>query len=264
MKRNIIKFSTLVFAMLFVLSSCKTYQKVPYFQDAENNSALQMHEAAPLLIQPGDKLYIQVKAQGNDMINNMFSMLGGNGYSNVTSTSNSPYGYTVNDFGNIDFPVVGTIHAAGLTRSELESTVKKLILESGQSNNVAVSVSFINLKINVMGEVQSPGQYSIDRDQVTILDALSEARDLTIYGRRDNVKVLRMVDGKQQIYCVDLTNAEELMKSPVYYLKQNDVVYVEPNKAKSQNSEIGSMTTLWFSAISILISLSALVVNIVK
>lgn len=264
MKKRLVKLSVLAFTLLIALSSCETSKKVAYFQDAEHNSKFQAHAAAPLLIQPGDKLFIQVKAQGNEIINNMFSMFGATGYSNVTSVNNTPYGYTVNPNGNIDFPVVGSIHVAGLTRSQVEDIVKKLILESGQSNNVAVSVSFMNLKINVMGEVQSPGEYNIERDQVTILDAIAAARDLTIYGRRDNVKVLRMEDGKQHTYTIDLTNTDNVMNSPVYYLKQNDVVYVEPNKAKTQNSEIGSMTTLWFSAVSILISLSSLIINIVK
>ena len=115
-----------------------------------------------------------------------------------------------------------------------------------------------------MGEVTSAGRYSIDRDEITILDAISMARDLTIYGKRDNVKVLRMENGHQHVYKVNLCDAKSLMNSPVYYLKQNDIVYVEPNKAKSQNSEIGSMTTLWFSATSIGVSLISLLYNILK
>ena len=141
-------------------------------------------------------------------------------------------------------------------KEQVEETIKNSILQTGQARDITVLATFTNLEISVMGEVTSAGRYSIDRDEITILDAISMARDLTIYGKRDNVKVLRMENGHQHVYKVNLCDAKSLMNSPVYYLKQNDIVYVEPNKAKSQNSEIGSMTTLWFSATSIGVSTS--------
>lgn len=263
-KSNQILFSGLFLIAIFCLTSCDTYKKVAYFQDVTSQSKIPAQTVTPLKFQKGDKLYVQVKVQGNEVLSSMFSMLIGSNYSNVTSTSNTPYGYTIDSKGNIDFPVVGIVHLEGLTRDQAEEVIKAAILKSGQAKEVTVVVSYLNLSINVMGEVASPGSYSIEKDHVTILEAISMARDLTIYGRRDNVKVLRQENGHQNIYTVDLTNITELMKSPVYYLKQNDVVYVEPNKAKAQNSEIGSMTTLWFSATSILISIASLVVNILN
>ena len=267
MKKAFIKMAGLLMVLTLAASSCKTHKQVAYFQDTDTINIVQTYPETPVLIQNGDKLFIQVKAQGSEVINSMFTMAmtGSSGYaSGINSTQNSPYGYTVNEQGDIDFPVIGKLHVAGLTRSQVESTVKNAILSSGQARDVTVTVTFTNLEISVMGEVNSPGRYSIDRDEVTILDALSMARDLTIYGRRENVKVLRMENGHQHVYKINLCDAKSMMASPVYYLKQNDVVYVEPNKVKSQNSEIGSMTTLWFSATSIGVSLVSLLVNILK
>ena len=263
MKKSIKLIGLLLLAVCF-LTSCSTYKKVGYFQDTDSLKWIKTQTFTPLRVQKGDRIYIQVKVQGSEILNSMFSMMGGTSYSNITSTQNSPYGYTVNDKGNIDFPVVGSIHVEGLTRSQVEATVKKAILDNGQARDVAVAVTFMNLAVSVIGEVQSPGRYTIEKDDVTILDAISMAKDLTIYGKRENVKVLRQEGDHQNVYTIDLTNAEQVMNSPVYYLKQNDVVYVEPNKAKSQNSEIGSMTTLWFSATSIGVSLISLLVNILK
>lgn len=263
MKKNL-KFLGMILLAVLLLSSCSTYKKVGYFQDTDSLKWVQTQAPTQLRIQKGDKLYIQVKAQGSEIINSMFSMLGGSGYSNVTSTQNSPYGFTVNDRGNIDFPVIGSLHVEGLTRAQVEELVKNTIIRSGQAKDVTVAVAYMNLTVSVLGEVTSPGRYSIEKDEVTILDAISLAKDLTIYGKRENVKVLRQEGSHQNIYTIDLTNAQQVMNSPVYYLKQNDVVYVEPNKAKAQNSEIGSMTTLWFSATSIGVSLVSLLVNILK
>ena len=264
MKKGFIKLTGALMLLALAVSSCKTHKQVAYFQDTDTVNIVQTHQATPVLIQNGDKLFIQVKAQGSEVINSMFTMSNGTGYSNVTSTQNSPYAYTVNEQGDIDFPVIGELHVAGLTRSQVETSVKNAILSSGQARGVTVNVTFTNLEISVMGEVTSPGRYTIDRDEVTILDAISMARDLTIYGRRENVKVLRMENGHQHAYKINLCDAKSMMASPVYYLKQNDIVYVEPNKVKSQNSEIGSMTTLWFSATSIGVSLISLLVNILK
>ena len=130
--------------------------------------------------------------------------------------------------------------------------------------NFIVNVRMVNYKISVLGEVARPNTYTVSNEKVNILEALALAGDLTIYGRRDGVKLIREnADGTKQIMPVNLNDAN-LIYSPYYYLQQNDIIYVEPNKAKAQNSDIGSMTTLWFSATSILISLVSLLYNILK
>jgi polysaccharide export outer membrane protein len=137
-------------------------------------------------------------------------------------------------------------------------------IESAFVDKPLITVRFQNFKISVLGEVTSPGTYTIPNEKVTIFEALALARDLTIYGRRDNVKLIREnIDGKKEIYEINL-NDVSVLTSPYYYLQQNDVLYVTPNKAKSKNSDIGSSTSLWFSATSILISLTSLLYNILR
>lgn len=130
--------------------------------------------------------------------------------------------------------------------------------------NPIVTVRMVNYKISVLGEVASPGTFTISNEKVNLLEALAMAGDMTIYGIRDNVKLIReSADGKQQIITLDLNKTETLL-SPYYWLQQNDIVYVTPNKAKARNSDISNSTSLWFSATSILVSLASLLVNILR
>jgi len=121
-----------------------------------------------------------------------------------------------------------------------------------------------NYKISVLGEVARPGTFTVGNEKVNILEALAMAGDMTVYGIRDNVKLIREdATGKREIITLNLNNAD-LVLSPYYYLRQNDILYVTPNKTKAKNSDIGSSTTLWFSATSILVSIASLIVNIVR
>lgn len=261
--KKIMLTATILVAM--ILSGCQSSKKIAYFQDLDSlGNVIKTMTPVDVRMQPGDKVFIMVKAQGGQELNELFSLTGTYSYSNITATENSPYGYTVTESGDIDFPVIGKVHAAGLTRAELESTIKQMILSQGHAKSVVVNVTFLNLSFSVMGEVAHPGRFNIDRDQFTITDALSKAGDLTIYGKRNNVLLLRKEGDHQQVYKVDLTQAEKLMTSPAYYIRQNDIVYVEPNKAKAQNSEIGSMTSLWLSLASMGLSIATLIVSITK
>ena len=132
------------------------------------------------------------------------------------------------------------------------------------NENPIVTVRMSSYSISVLGEVARPGSYQVSREKINILEALAQAGDLTIYGVRDKVKLIREdAEGRKEIHVINLNDAK-LITSPYYYLQQNDIVYVEPNKVKAQNSSVGSMTTLWFSATSILISLASLMYNILK
>ena len=152
----------------------------------------------------------------------------------------------------------------GKSREEIASFIKEELISNNLVKDPVVTVEFMNLSISVLGEVNKPGRYSIDRDQLTILDALSMAGDLTIYGKRDNVLVQREENGKLVNYQVNLGSWEELSASPVYYMQQNDILYVTPNEAKAKNSDIGNSTTLWVSATSIMVSIASLIVNILR
>ena len=167
--------------------------------------------------------------------------------------------------GIIDYPVLGRIKVGGLTKSECEAMIHDKIKPYLNANeNPVVTVQMSSYSISVLGEVNHPGSFQVSREKINILEALAQAGDLTIYGVRENVKLIREdANGKKQIYHINLNDAN-LLTSPYYYLQQNDIVYVEPNKVKAKNSTIGQSTTLWISATSILVSIAALVVNIVR
>lgn len=171
--------------------------------------------------------------------------------------------YLVNNEGSIDFPVLGTLKVGGLTKNEAEDMIREK-LKPYLKEVPIVTVRMSNYKISVLGEVARPGTFTVSNEKVNVLEALAMAGDLTIWGMRDNVKLVREdAAGKREIIELDLTNAE-IITSPYYYLQQNDILYISPNKTKAKNSDIGSSTSLWFSATSILVSVASLLYNILK
>ena len=178
-------------------------------------------------------------------------------------------GYTVDSQGNIDFPVLGQLHIAGLMREQVAQLIKDQLISRKQVNDPQVTVEFTNLSINVMGEVNKPGRYAFDRDHITLLDALSMAGDLTIFGQRDSVKVIRANDLKENTtYVVNLQKADELYASPAFYLQQNDVVYVAPNEYRARQATVNGnnvrSTSFWISIASLAASLTSVIYMIVK
>ena len=167
--------------------------------------------------------------------------------------------------GCIEFPVLGTIEVGGLTKSACEKLIHDKIMPYLNANeNPVVTVRMSNYKISVLGEVNRPGMFTVGNEKINIFEALAQAGDLTIYGVRERVKLIRENEnGQKQISTLNLNDAN-IINSPNYYLQQNDIIYVEPNKVKSQNSTIGQSTTLWLSATSILVSLTSLLYNILK
>lgn len=184
---------------------------------------------------------------------------------NSTSYSQQISCYSVTSDGCIDFPVLGKVKVASMTREQIAETIKQSLISQNLVKDPVITVEFENLHFSVMGEVNSPGQYSIDRDHVSLLDALSKAGDLTIYGRRDNVMVVRQQAGQRQVYRVDLTDAANLMNSPVAYLQQNDIVYVDPNNVRKRQSTVNGnnvlSTSFWVSVASLLTSIAVLLVK---
>ena len=174
-------------------------------------------------------------------------------------------GYLVNQDGNIDFPILGEIHVEGLTRMQVTELIKKRLIEEELIKDPIVTVQFLNFKVSVIGEVGRPGTFDISGDRITLLEALSMAGDLTIYGRRDRVAVIREKDGKRSILYHDLRSSD-IFQSPCYYLQQNDIVYVEPNNAKTGQSRINSNNSVgvWLSGISVLASITSLLVTMFK
>jgi len=256
----------IVAASVLFLGSCSTSKQISYFQDLRpGESRLALATPTEIRIQPKDKLSILVNSQ-DLRLSNLFNLPIVSqqiGQENSSNSSRGISGYTVDSKGNIDFPVLGALHVQGMTREEVAAYIKKELQSHDLVKDPVVTVEFMNFSINVMGEVNNPGRYNIDKDNITILDALSQAGDLTIYGNREKVLVLRNENGTQRVYGLNLCSASQLYSSPVYYLQQNDVVYVEPNDTKARQSTVNGnnvrSTSFWISLASLLTTIGVLV-----
>ena len=252
-------------AIVAVAAGCSptTYLQIDYLQDLNSDASLNMKENMGIVIQPQDQLYIVVSSRNPELsaaLNKPTASYQAG--SEITSTTGGGayrlLGYVVDNAGDIDFPMLGNIHVAGLTRWELQDKIKEHIISEGILLDPIVTVEFMNFRISVMGEVNSPGTYTVTGDKITLLGALALASDLTIFGRRDNVTVIREQNGKRNVYKVDLRNSS-LFDSPAYYLQQNDVVYVYPNSVRAGQSTINEN---YFKSGSFWISLSSVAITV--
>lgn len=252
--------------VIFLLASCQSYKKVPYLQDSEVvGQAVQQETLYDARIMPKDQLTVVVSCT-NPELAAPFNLTGSAGMTagnSQAASQSSQQTYLVDNEGNINFPVLGILKVGGLTKKEVEQMIVEKLKPYIKETPI-VTARMVNYKISVLGEVASPGTFIISNEKVNLLEALAMAGDMTIYGIRDNVKLIREdADGKQQIITLDLNKAETLL-SPYYWLQQNDIVYVTPNKAKARNSDISNSTSLWFSATSILVSLASILVTIFR
>lgn len=251
--------------------SCSAPSRVTYFQDLRpGESEQKVIAATEIKVRPGDKLSIIVNSR-DPQLTQLFNLpyvgqqigQGSVTANNTTNSSQGVSGYTVDEEGMIDFPVLGKIEIAGKNREEIAAFIKGELLAKNLVKDPVVTVEYMNLCISVLGEVTKPGRYSIDRDKVTVLDAISMAGDLTIYGKREKVLVLREEEGVQHVYGINLCSAEHLYTSPVYYLRQNDVVYVEPNNVRARQATVNGnnvrSTSFWISLASLLTTVAVLV-----
>ena len=254
--------------VLFLAASCSSVKDIAYFQNKVVNEPEKIDKHAGIVIQPKDMLSIVVTSRNPELVA-MFN-LPVVSYQAGSEVVNSGYnqrlmGYVVDNDGNIDFPQLGVLKVSGLTRWELSEMIKNKLIKDGYLNDAVVVVEFLNFKVSVIGEVNSPGTYTIEGDKVTILQAISLARDLTIFGMRENVSVIRERDGERIIYEVNLCNVD-MFKSPAYYLQQNDVVYVQPSEVKARQSTTDDkglrMTSILVSSGSLLVSIATLITSI--
>lgn len=250
---------------LFLLFSCGTSKDVVYFQDAPQGTEIKANYR-PITFRPGDKLTINVNTRNPNIANklNLVTMSRQMGSTSQISSNNGVMSYTIDKDGNIEMPEVGTIHIAGLTRGQVAEHVEQKLVEKNLVQDAVVIVEFTNLSYSILGEVKSPNRYNIDRDEITILDAISQAGDLTIQGQRTNIKVLRKEDnGTQKVYTANLCSLEELQNSPVYYIQQNDIVYVEPNDMRARQSTVNGnnlrSSAFWISLASLLTSVVSII-----
>lgn len=258
----------IVTAMMTLLGSCAAPKTISYFQDLNpGESELTITDPVEIKIQPKDKLSILVNSQDPRLTNlfNLPILSSQIGTDNNYNQNRGLSGYTVNKNGSIDFPVLGEIKVQGMTREDVAAYIKKELISQDLIKDPVVTVEFMNLCISVMGEVNHPGRYNIDRDHLTVLDALSMAGDLTIFGNREKVLILRQESGKQRVYGVDLNSAQHIYSSPAYYLQQGDVVYVEPNDTRKRQSTVNGnnirSTSFWISIASLLTSIAILFVK---
>lgn len=266
MKKNVLSFS--IFAlMILMLASCASSKKVAYFQNAVDGVVERSEGLYDAKIIPKDILTITVSTTNpeaatpfNLTISNTLNATG-----QMYSGSGVLQTYLVDNNGEIEYPVVGNIKVAGLTKNECQELVKsKIKAFLAEDEDPIVTVRMSSYRVTIIGEVRSPGVIPVGTEKMSILEALASAGDLTIYGKRDNVMLIREeANGQKTVHRLNLNDAN-IISSPYYYLQQNDIVYVEPNGVQAKNSAIGSSTTIWFSFVGIVTSVASLLVNILR
>lgn len=254
-------------AALLLMASCATNKQITYFQDimVKTDTVAPQKLVPEITLRPEDKISIIVNSKDPELTA-LFNLpyttrILGQTNEQLGATNQGTSGYIVKGDGTIDFPVLGSIKVAGMTRDEVSAYIKQQLISQNLVNDPVVSVEYVNLQFSVMGEVKTPGTYKITRDRVTLLDAISMAGDMTIYGKRDNVLVLRPDTAGQLVaYQVDMRSFENVVNSPVYYIHQNDYIYVEPNKKRANESTVNGNTvrsaSFWISIVSLLSSVA--------
>lgn len=257
-KRSLYLKLSLVGIVMFLLYSCNSSKNIVYYQDVDAIAELNVPPAQEIVLMPGDKISVIVSCK-DPKLTELFNLtyvsqkLGG------ASGNGQVSGYTIDSEGFIDVPAIGKVHVAGITRKEAEDKVKQTIIAQEQATEAVVTIEFMDLNIEILGEIARPGRYAIDKDVFTLIEALSAAGDLTIYGKRENVLVMRKENGVQKSYRVNLCSAQDVFNSPAFYLKQNDIIYIEPNDTRARQSTVNGnnvrSTSFWFSVASFLTSI---------
>lgn len=254
-------------SLLILLGACSTPKDIVYFQNQQYDYTSTLPGTEELNVKPGDKLSIVVNSR-DPLLADLFNLPVIShrvGYSQPSSlnTSQQILCYNVDKDGMIDFPVLGKIPVAGKDREEIATYIKENLIQKDLVQDPVVTVEYANLYVTVIGEVNKPGRYYIDQDKLTVLDAIGLAEDLTIFGKRNSVIVMREVDGQKKAYKLDLTSTDRLYSSPAYHLQQRDVVYVEPNETKARQSTVNGnnvrSTSFWISLASLLTSVAVLI-----
>ncbi|MCR4612751.1 MAG: polysaccharide biosynthesis/export family protein [Bacteroidaceae bacterium] len=271
MKRTIHFLASLAVLMVLVLSSCTSYKHVPYIQNSNEVDLTMATSLYDARIMPKDILQITVNCPEDENATRMFNLTvpvdpqnSANGTIRNLQTQRTLQQYLVSNEGTIEFPMLGEISVGGRTKTELEAYIASRIYPTYLKQKPIVTVTMANYKVIVTGEVTRAGVYTATNGKMNLFEALAMAGDMTIYGRRDCVKIIREdAQGRKTINEVNLNDAN-IIASPFYQLQQNDVVYVTPNKTKAKNSGIGSETSLWFTSVSIVVSVASLLFNILR
>lgn len=249
-----------VFLLLLLfraLTSCTSSSKLVYLQDANASKAESKSAAYEPKLQADDLLSIIISAE-NPENTIPFNMPQIQGNYEIGNNQNGIKTYLIDNKGDIDFPVIGKVKLGELSTREASAKLSGLISE--YIKNPGINLRILNFKISVLGEVNRPGTFSVSSERVTLLEAISNAGDLTIYGKRNNILIIRENNGVKTYNRVDITKSE-FVSSPYYYLTQNDVVVVEPNKTRINASVVGPNASLFLSAVSVLVTILVLLIK---
>ncbi len=253
---------------LGMTTSCISNKKMIYLQGATQQYALpqEIMDYTELQVQPDDQLAISVASKDVELLarfNNNTLIGGGNNSQTGTNTVNVSSGvsyFRVNKDGNIEFPIFGTIHVGGMTTGEISTMIQKRMIDEGYINDAVVNTKIMSFKVTVMGDVKNPGTQTYQGERLTILEALGKAGDLTNSAYRNNVLVIREENGQRKAFEVNLLDNQAVFNSPAYYLQQNDVIYVQPNKSQRVK---GSTSYTWLSVGSTVVGMVVSIVSLI-
>ncbi len=251
--------------------SCGAQKRTIYLQDAALNQSEKILNDYQIRLKPLDRITVIVNSQRPELAapfntSSSYNSLTG---APIDGTNISASGggalqiRTIDENGFLDMPIIGPIYCAGMTRAEVAQEIANRIINGGHLSDPSVNIQFADMTFSVLGEVNKPGRYAITSDRISLLDALSMAGDLTVYGQRKDVVIIREENGKRTTMELDLTS-KQLFTSPYFYLQQNDVVYVKPNKYKAQTGEYNQNRSFYLSIVSTLISVATLIITLVK
>ena len=250
-----------------LLASCATNKRAAYIQQVQTDIPTAIEQDYQIRIKPLDRLTVTINSKDPELaapFNAASSYNSLNGLSSYSSSSNGNLQIlTVDKEGKIQLPIIGEIDCDGLTRNELAKKIENTIRENGMVHDPIVIIQFADVKFSVLGEVARPGQFSITKDRISLFDALAMAGDLTIYGQRENVALIREENCMRTVHYFDLKNPD-ILTSPYFYLQQDDVVYVTPNKYKAQAGEINQNRSFYISLVSVAVSVATLLVTITR
>lgn len=263
-KLLIIAFSALLMA------SCASQKRALYLQDLDTTAVAKIADSYQIRLKPHDRLTVVVNSRYPELAapfntaSSMNSLTGtpidGNHY---TSSTNSLQVRTIDSEGMLEMPIIGKVACAGKTREEVAAEIARMIKEGGHLSDPTVNIQFTDMAVTIVGDVSKPGRYNITTDRLSLLDALAMAGDLTIFGQRKDVTVIREENGLRTSATLDLTS-QEIFSSPYFYIQQNDVVYVKPNKYKTATGEYNQNRSFYISLVSTAVSVATLIVTITK
>ncbi len=263
----------LIFILLLgaLSASCGSQNQVLYFQDLDEKAVMDIADSHQIRIKPLDRLTVVVNSKDPELAApfntaSSYNSLSGSPISAINGgyTSNTSLQVrTVDEQGMLDFPILGKIQCAGKTRSELGEEIARAIREGGHIADPTVNIQFADMHVSVIGEVAKPGTYDITNDRITLLDALSMAGDLTIYAVREDITVIREENGKRTFASINL-QSKDLFESPYFYLQQNDLVYVRPNRYRASAGKVNANRSFYISLVSTFVSVATLIVTITK